>query len=186
MRLTGALSRTSKFFGSKYLFPQCSPSPCHDNFILHHLLFQKHHRDWKDFYDQDRNFGYLQGFDELEKTKLRLVRLLGKQEVFYQKNLEKLFGLSHERLSNDWITDLSNRHVLIEIKNVKNLRSSIGQIQQYAVYRPEAVKVICLFGCPPPAQAMQANVEICERMDITLVWLWSEQIYLWMKEETIL
>ncbi|RYE20919.1 MAG: hypothetical protein EOP45_10325 [Sphingobacteriaceae bacterium] len=169
------------------LFPPMAV--CKPKLVLLHPLFQKYHRDWKEVYEKNQYFAnYHTDYhaDELEQTKLKLIRYLGKRELFYQNNLSKMFGMSHEQLSNGWVTDLSNEDLLIEIKNVKQFRQAIGQISQYSTFRPNAKRIVCLFGNLPSQETMQANVEVCERLDIELVWVWSEEIYMWMKKDAIL
>ena len=186
MRLTGPLSRTSKYFQTNFPCLSLNPTALHPHYFLKHPLFQKNHVDWKEFYAKnDLMTRTNTDIAHSQQMKLKLVRLLGKNEQFYQNNLSKLFHLYHECLPNDWITDLSNRDVLIEIKNVKNFRSAYGQCMQYSAFRPHAKKIIILFGKVPSEDVMRVNVQICEKLDIELVWVWCEEIYFWMKEETI-
>lgn len=183
MRLSGLPSRLSKYFPTLF-----SPmTSCNSSKVLSHQVFQKYHNNWNTFYEQDQYFANChKSLNELEQTKIQLVRHLGKRELFYQKNLSKLFCMGHEQLPNGWVTDLSNTNLLIEIKNVKRFREVIGQLSQYSTFRPNAKRVICLFGNLPSQRTMQANVEVCERLNIDLVWLWSVEIYLWMKKDAVL
>jgi hypothetical protein len=100
--------------------------------------------------------------------------------------MSKLTNLFHETLPGGLITDLSNDHLLIEIKNAKHFRASFGQIHQYALYRPKAHKVICLFGQLPKEAILKSYIETCTISSVDLVWLFSEELYKILQEETIL
>lgn len=95
-------------------------------------------------------------------------------------------NLDHERLPGGLITDLSNWNILIEIKNAKKFREVYGQVNQYALFRPEAQKVICLFGPVPNPTILRSYMEVCQNTGVELVWLFSEEIYEILQEETIL
>jgi hypothetical protein len=186
MRLSGHLSRVSKYFPVSHHFPLCTDTVCKLDLILSHPVFQKSHTTWAEVYEKNEHFATFDNqLNELERIKIKLVRHLGKTEAFYQNNLSKLFGISHEYLANGWITDLSNDDILIEIKNVKHLREAIGQIIQYSTFRPKAKKIICLFGTLPNETTMQANVKVCEKLNIDLIWLYCEEIFMWMKEKAV-
>ncbi|RYE20260.1 MAG: hypothetical protein EOP45_11350 [Sphingobacteriaceae bacterium] len=135
---------------------------------------------------QSAFYNGLKGNTELDEMNLKMCRLLGKKEEFYQQNMAKLTNMSHERLPGGLITDLSNQDILIEIKNAKKFRESFGQVNQYALFRPKAHRVICLFGHIPNAIILRSYIELCEKSNIDLVWLFSEELYCLLKNDIVL
>ena len=76
-------------------------------------------------------------------------------EAYWQRKLQSALGdttLQRETLSSHrFVTDLSNRNVLIEIKHHKDFRTAVGQVGDYLHYKrqkgdPTWFVYIILFG----------------------------------------
>lgn len=103
-------------------------------------------------------------------------------EGFWQRKLQNIFkntSLRREIISTQkYVTDFSNKDVLIELKNQKDVRTAIGQINEYRAYkndRGDAVwfSYILLFGSLHrwTAQLWFDRVQLCADQGIILRYL---------------
>lgn len=110
------------------------------------------------------------------------LNLLRKKESSYQKLLENILSLKHKKIKinpkRNYYTDLSDENVIIEIKNVTDFRSSVGQILCYhhAQYINERKRVIVLFGDIPSLEEITVFIKVCKDIRITLIWVELEEL----------
>jgi hypothetical protein len=71
-----------------------------------------------------------------------------KLERYYQVIVEKLCGGSHERLKCG-ITDITTKDLHVEIKEWKQWKTALGQLEAYNVMKWKPKRYVVLFGKPP-------------------------------------
>lgn len=83
--------------------------------------------------------------------------------------------IRRQTLRHNFVTDLSNAQVLIEIKHERNFRTAFGQIADYAISMDNTLwfKYILLFGDPRQwsTELWEDRCAICEAAGISLRWM---------------
>lgn len=136
----------------------------------------------------DARLNVLQG-ETLDEKDLLIAQLMQQlrltqdsSESYWQTQLMKHFkdtSLRRETLGHQrFVTDLSNRNVLIELKNQRDIRTAIGQVSEYVELKkrqghPTWFAYILLFG---DLKKWTPNLwhdrkKLCEKHGIALRWL---------------
>ncbi len=110
--------------------------------------------------------------------------VLRKKESSFQKLLEEILFLNHNTIKVDgkknYYTDLSDEKIIIEIKNVDQFRSSVGQLFCYQVadgsIKSDRKRVIVLFGELPSISEVLIFTNVCIELKIDLIWVELEEL----------
>lgn len=119
--------------------------------------------------------------DVLNKQTINEFHYIRKKESSYQVLLEELLQLKHEKLNltfgRNWYTDLSDENILIEIKNIKNLRESFGQILMYEKLKGKKMKkMIITYGNIKSKKEMEIYISLANDLDIDLAYVTIEDL----------
>jgi regulator of replication initiation timing len=77
-----------------------------------------------------------------------------KNEIFYQKHLEKLLNGSHQKTKHGY-TDITTHDAIYEIKRWNDYKSCFGQLKSYSVGNEHKRLCAAFFGVIPPSKKQE-------------------------------
>lgn len=93
--------------------------------------------------DLEQNYVHITKFNELEKKVEKA--LLQKDEIYYQRHLERILGGRHT-VTKHGISDIETENAFYEIKRCHLYKNVVGQLKAYSRGKPHKHLIAALFG----------------------------------------